>query len=478
MGNMNESGQFTCSKCQVEHVNNITAPRIFHRLSVFAGRRGGKSLIGAHGAREEMLIPNTLGWVCGPTFKILEDATMPTLLRLIPPDWVADWKQDNLTLKIKNGSEVAFRSLDDPERGRGQGPHWAWFDEAASMVERAWDVFRPSLSENAGVAIFTTSPAGYDWCWERLWKPAMITKKPGYWACKYKTSDNPLFKQGLLKEEIEEARATMPPDLFRQEYEAEFVNFTGSIYGLMIEQQTLATAEAVRQHIPEWPAMAPGRQIIIGMDSGADHPFGAVKIVVTPTGLIVVDEYLERHQAISTHLSAILSKFKVNAHTNVKWAANRNEAQLRLEFGLRGIGVIPAENSHEIGRQRVQSWLYSKQLFFAYTAPKTIEQMSAYRFADNYGVDGQKREKEQVFKRNDELPDCVRYGMMAWPELPSCDISMSESAAQRWNALDDRTRMEIQHLREYNTRETATSLDASHEEYPLGEFYNPFEAAY
>jgi hypothetical protein len=43
------------------------APRVYRRFGLFAGRRGGKSVVGAHGAREECWSPTALGWICGPT---------------------------------------------------------------------------------------------------------------------------------------------------------------------------------------------------------------------------------------------------------------------------------------------------------------------------------------------------------------------------------------------------------------------------
>lgn len=473
VSSMGTNGGFTCLQCAKAHVSNLTAPHVFNRLMLRAGRRSGKSLVGAHAAREEMLVPNTIGWVCGPTFKILHDATMPTLLRLIPPDWVANWNQDNLELRLVNGSMVQFRSLDDPERGRGQGVHWAWFDEAAFMVERAWDVFSPSLAENAGIAFLTTSPGGFDWTYRRFMRPALISHEPGFWAARYTTLDNPLFKiNPVLEAEVDRARREMPPEVFAAEYMGEDVNFTGAIYGQTIEPQILVDNEAIKALIPEWPAVDPSRQILIGLDSGADHPFGAVVIAVTEKGLVVIGEYLERQQAMVTHLTNIQTKFGTQYLPNLRWAANKNEAQLRLEFGLRGVGVIQAENKHKVGIQRVQSWLQTKQLFFSYTCPKTIEQMKTYRYADNYTVDGQKRDQEQVFKLNDELPDACRYALMSYPQLPAtAAVPMTDTEQARWNALSENSRLDIERIRDYNKRDTKTELEPMDESYPIGDFY-------
>src|SRR5207245_7698579 len=109
-------------------------------------------------------------------------------------DLVGGWNQDNLELTLTNHAVVQFRSLDDPERGRGQGLHGVWLDEAAYIVERAWHVLSPSLAENAGIVISTTSPAGFDWTYHTFFKSAVLDHETGYWAAKYRTAANPLFR--------------------------------------------------------------------------------------------------------------------------------------------------------------------------------------------------------------------------------------------------------------------------------------------
>lgn len=399
---------------------------------------------------------------------------MPTLLRLIPPRWVQMWNQDNLELRLVNESIVQFRSLDDPERGRGQGLHGVWLDEAAFIAERAWHVLSPSLAENAGIVVSTTSPGGFDWTYKTFYTRALVDKRPGYWAAKYKTLDNPLFQQSdVLKREVEEARATMSAEVFAAEYDGDDVHFAGVIYGQLIEDQTLRSDEAVRALIPEWPKLDAGRRVLIGMDSGADHPFGAVLIVVTDKGLVIVDEYLQRLQAAVTHLGAISTKFGVNRFTSVQWAANKNEAQLRLEFGLRNVMVMPAENSHQIGIQRVQSWLLTKQLWFVGSrCPTCIEQMRTYRYADNYLADGQKRLQEQVFKKEDELPDAIRYAIVTWPELPKVTPALSDRDQRRWDSYSESSKLDVERIREYNKRIADDALAADDSGYPLGEMFH------
>ena len=479
VGSMDENCRFICSKCLTTHLSNLTAPRLFDRLLILSGRGGGKTLIGAHAGLEEMQVPNSIGWVMAPNYKWLHDSTFPTLVRLIDPSWVDHWDGEHMEIKLKNQGLVAFRSLEDPERARGpHGVGWGWFDEAAQCPERAYDVFTPTLAEAAGIVIATTTVLGFDWTYDRLEKEAMRGER-GYWFTKFWTEENPLYKKNpTMMRDLERAKRTMAPDFYAQEYQADRRIGTTLIYPYkLIEDQTLETDEAVKKIIPEWPNIDSTRKVLVGLDSGADHPFGAVMIVVTEKGLVVIGEYLERMQAISQHLAPIKMRFGLDrfAPDNITWAANKNEANLRLEWGLKGIGVQPAESKHEMGNQRVNSWLHARQLFFVRSrVPRTIEQMQAHRYAPNIAADGQKK-KEQVFKLFDELPDGVRYALMAFPELPDADLpKLTDREQARWAGLDDRSRHEVERLREFNARSEGKDKDLAEDEpsYPIGEFFN------
>lgn len=482
MGSMDEMGRFTCAKCGKNHDGrwgNLTAPRMFNNFLLLAGRGGGKTLIGAHAVREELMIPGAVWWAMGASYKLLHDSTFPTLVGLLHPQWIKKWDPEHMEITLQNGAMVAFRSLEDPDRARGpHGVGGMWFDEAAQCPERAWHVGTPMLIKAGGIAIATTTVLGYDWTYELLEKQALVYKEPGYWAAKWKTVDNPLFASNpVMRAQIEKHRKQMPPDIFAQEYEAERANATGLIYDYKkeIEANTLTTDDAVRKFIPEWPLIDPSRKVIIGIDEGGDHPFGAVLIVVTPKGLVVVAEFLERMRAHSIAHDEVWRKFGLHRFMSEgrTFAANKNALNLRLEWGLKNTGVIPAENDQGIGLQRVHSWLLLKQLKFAYTVPRTLEQMRAYRYADNTKPStGEKKDKENVFKLKDELPDAIRYALMAWPELPNEDQpERTDEEQARWDAFSDKTRADLERMKEYRKDHNRVVLTPEDLDYPHGDFW-------
>jgi hypothetical protein len=233
---------------QAKRERTKTNKRAYRILSLFAGRRGGKTRIGALGAVEEMK-PDTLGWACAPSYPELHDYVIPAVMAVIPRQWIGSASESRLELTLKNNAKVAFRSLDDPNRARGPGLDWAWIDEARKIQKLAYSTMLPALLDKKGVLTITTTPNGQDWCFEEFWEP-VDKGHVGFWRCRYHTADNP----SIDKEEIEFHRRTMDPLFFAQEYEADFVTFAGAVYGDTITDQLLRTDDEIKQHFPEWPA--------------------------------------------------------------------------------------------------------------------------------------------------------------------------------------------------------------------------------
>lgn len=405
---------FACPHC------NTVGTRVYDRLSIIAGRRFGKTRIGSISGAEEATIPNSTGWACAPTNDKLHRYVIPAFQRIIPESWVQanGWDKEHYDLKLKNGSLIHFQTLEDPDQGRGQGLDWLYIDEVSELTRAHWDVIRPSLAGDT-VAFFTTSPRGFDWVYEDLVSPAE-QGVPGYrrYIAKTSASSNPRITPEFLDRE----KAQMSDQMYRQEYEADFVTFTGAVYGGSIDPQVLHATEAIQSLIPEWPDIAPWRQVLVGIDTGADHPFGAIKIVATDKGLIAVAEYLERNRPFAEHKRDL--KIMANSQST-RWALNKNEKQPMLELAQPPFAITnlyPAENDIIAGTERVKTWLFNKQLFFvAEKVPNTIRQMKSYRWADNYAAKDQQKRQEKVYKKSDELCDCVRYALMSWPQLPKME---------------------------------------------------------
>lgn len=429
----------------------------FHRLTLFAGRRGGKTKIGSVAVGKKVKIPRSIGWVCAPTYPDLHDFVIPEVMRVIPSAWIGNWSEQHYELELKNYAKVQFRSLEDPDKARGPGLDWAWIDETRKVAELAWKTMLPALTDKGGQAWFTTSPNGFDWCYENFWLPTQ-QGRPGYWAAKYRTADNPIYQTADGRAELADAKLSMDPLFYQQEFEADFVTFTGAIYGALLDSQILRTDDQIRAVIPEWPNIDPSRMAWIALDPGGDHPFAMSLGVMTARGLVLVGEYLERQRPIGEHVRGahgLLAKFNpARPFDPQAWIIDKSQLQFSIEFAQApyNIYTTAAPNDVENGIRRVQSWLAQKQLWFlcpeaqpSLGVPKTIEQLRGYRWAENTTPDGQAR-REKVIKKNDDLCDTVRYMLMAGPALPEIDISPSRGLRDL-STLDPVVRYELEMLR-------------------------------
>ena len=158
----------------------LPAQQAFHsdlttRFKGYSGPIGsGKS----HALAYEALLlsrlnPGLLGLIGAPTFPMLEAATQRTLFEVLATEGIeyVFHKQDNRLYFPSNGSEIIFRSLDNPERLRG--PNLAWFavDELTYAREEAWTrllgrLRHPRARRLCGCGVWT--PKGYDWVYQRF----------------------------------------------------------------------------------------------------------------------------------------------------------------------------------------------------------------------------------------------------------------------------------------------------------------------
>lgn len=158
----------------------LPAQRAFHsdlstRFKGYSGPIGsGKSYALVYEALLlSRLNPGLLGLVGAPTYRMLQDSTQRTFFEVLETEDIGyDFnKQNNRLLLTSNGSEIIFRTMENPERLRG--PNLAWFalDELTYTREDAWTrllgrLRHPQARRLCGCAVWT--PKGYDWVHHRF----------------------------------------------------------------------------------------------------------------------------------------------------------------------------------------------------------------------------------------------------------------------------------------------------------------------
>jgi PBSX family phage terminase large subunit len=212
----------------------LPAQRRFHRDAArFKGYSGpigsGKSFALAYEALFLSLInPGLLGLIGAPTYKMLEDSTRRSFMEVLDAEGIGFIfnKQENLVRLEGTGSEIIFRSMDNPERLRG--PNLAWFalDELTYTREDAWTrmlgrLRHPGATRLTGCAVWT--PKGYDWVYHRF----VEEKNRDYCLVEASPRENTHLPAGFY-DQLQDSYAER---FYRQEVLGEYLDiFGGNVY--------------------------------------------------------------------------------------------------------------------------------------------------------------------------------------------------------------------------------------------------------
>ena len=121
---------------------------------------------------------------------------------------------------------VWFLSADNPDNIRGYGFQGLVIDEAASVPQKVWQyVLRPTISQTLGWAVFVSTPKGRNW-FHDLHTRGLDPFENDYASFVFPSNASPYFPES----EWRDARRTLPEDVFRQEYMAEFMEDSAGVF--------------------------------------------------------------------------------------------------------------------------------------------------------------------------------------------------------------------------------------------------------
>jgi len=121
---------------------------------------------------------------------------------------------------------VWFLSADNADNIRGYGFQGLVIDEAAMIPIDVWQyVLRPTISQTLGWAVFVSTPKGRNWFFD-MHTRGLDPNEKDYASLTFPSSASPYFPAS----EYEDAKRTLPSDVFRQEYEAAFLEDSAGVF--------------------------------------------------------------------------------------------------------------------------------------------------------------------------------------------------------------------------------------------------------
>jgi len=196
--------------------------------TVCTGRRFGKTLCLAaelldRGGSEKA---GEYGWIA-PTYNVADRGI--EAIRMIAEGniEVSGRAPTRVEFRTKIGmTRIWFLSADNPDNIRGFGFQGVVIDEAAAIPVSVWHyVLRPTIAQTLGWAVFVSTPKGRNWFYD-LYTRGMDPNEKDYASFTFPSKASPFFPA----KEWEEAKRTLPADVFRQEYEAEFMEDSAGVF--------------------------------------------------------------------------------------------------------------------------------------------------------------------------------------------------------------------------------------------------------
>lgn len=343
------------------------------------GIGSGKSFAGAAKVLARLGRPE-LGLVYAPTYPMLRDATLRTLLGMLRDLDVPHrfHKTENLIAFPGSGHEILCRSLDNPDAMRGPNAHYAWVDEASLASREAWNVVigRVRVGDHPQVwATFT--PKGRNWCWE-VWEREADPHHPLY---RVRTDENPELPADFA------ASLGYAGSFAAQELGGEFVAFEGLVYPMFSRDRVRSVD-------------CDGWRAVLGVDVGTRNPTAILTVRAAGDGRLHVErEVYRRGMAASEVVAAVRAEAdRADAEAIL---IDPSAAGYVLDLEREGYPVRKADNDRKRGVQLVSTAI-ADGLTVDPACVNTVAEFESYHYPDN----GQ---GDDPVKQNDHAMDALRY---------------------------------------------------------------------
>ena len=286
---------FTPHTGQKEIVDKFSDSK--HKFGIVStGRQFGKSLLGQNLLLYWLLQkPNQKGcWIspvysqCRKVFAELMDASNSI---------IQSSNKAELTLKFVNGSTVQFLSSERPDSVRGFSFNYMIVDEAAYVNERGFETaILPTLTAIGKKCLIISTPKSKNWFYKYYLKG--INDNTDYISFRGKSTDNPFINDSFINEQ----RLSLPDDVFRQEYLAEFTD-AGSEVFRELDRACVVSVYKTADRI---------QRCFVGIDTGLSNDYSVLTVMNEQGRVLFLDRIRgENINTIANRFNEILQRFKI-----------------------------------------------------------------------------------------------------------------------------------------------------------------------
>ncbi|HUS05325.1 MAG TPA: terminase family protein [Bryobacteraceae bacterium] len=243
------------------------------------------------------------GLIGAPTYPMLRDATLPTLLHILDENGLPyELSKAESVIRMKDtGSRILLRAVEEYDRLRGTNLAWFGIDELSYTQEESWlrlegRLRDPKATQLRGFAVWT--PKGFDWVYSRF----IANPVAGYAVIQAEPFEN-RFILDKVPDFYERLKASYDDKFFRQEVLGEYLSAnSGLVYNQFNKIRHVDEEVRVNQSLP----------LLWALDFNV-NPMSSIIAQVQGTEVAVLDEIVIPRASTTEACDEFLRKFPRHA---------------------------------------------------------------------------------------------------------------------------------------------------------------------
>lgn len=357
-----------------------------------AGVQGGKTFLGSVWMLNKIRnFPDENHLICAPTYKILQQSTLPKFRELVPPTIAKFYEQDSYFQIVGGEGKIFVRSGEDPDALEGMTLRSAWLDEAGNMKKRVWVVIQARTAIKQGQILMTTSPYTMNWIFYDVFKKGEGADKD-FGVFQWMSINNPHFP----KAEYERSKGTLSGTDFDRRYRGLWRRREGLVY------QEFNPMTMTFEGAPQWPTP----EVVGGVDWGYNHPTAIVVVGIgdQPTHT-VLDEWYKTKQSMDAVVAAAK---ELKERHNIKWFyADSARPEYIKAFNDAGLPCLEGNKEVAPGINEVRLRMKTGNLVISKACKNLLEELEMYAYNEDVDI-------EEPVKLYDDALDALRYAVYSY----------------------------------------------------------------
>jgi phage terminase large subunit len=333
--------------------------------------------------------PGLFTLIGAQTYPLLRDTTLREFINIVPPNLIKNYNKTQQHFELRNGSEIIFRSFDDPNKLKSLNLGACAIEEMTDISEEIFKMIRTRMRQKnmPGCVYGATNPGTFgNWVYKYF-----IDNPISNSEVIYSISADNFFLPDEYLQDLGEIKKTNP-EYYERMVMGRWGILEGVVYNLPMEQ---------RIPIGSMPQSSKIHRYIAGLDFGFTHPTAMAIIGVRENKYYLVDEIYRRKLTASGIISLVKEKVEQYGIDVIYCDGARPEIIEDLQNS--GIPAIPGIKDVWEGIMYVKSLIGDKRFF----ANKNC--FYSLREFDSYVWDERNTVKEVPLKINDDCMDAIRY---------------------------------------------------------------------